>query len=83
MIDSKKVKKVAVQKTILKDHRCLVCKEVFSTRKDLHLKYNQDTTGESFTKAQLQNKYNNYKKELSKAKSKRTQSFKKTGRIHM
>ena len=35
LIDSKKVKKVAVQKTILKDHRCLVCKEVFSTRKDL------------------------------------------------
>ena len=50
---------------------------------DLHLKYNQDTTGESFTKVQLQNKFNNYKKDLSKAKSKRTQSFKKTGRIHM
>ena len=50
---------------------------------DLHLKYNQDTTGESFTKVQLQNKFNNYKKELSKAKSKRTQSFKRTGRICM
>ena len=50
---------------------------------DLHKQYNEDTTGLSFTKVQLNNKYNNYKKNLSKAKSKRQQSFKKTGKLHI